>query len=927
MEPEKSFESTNSPNGKKDEVKISVPWASPENTSVSGGSLTSSEGNRDESAASQSEGVGLYEDSAEKSDISPASTGESGFRVGFDYQDTAGNETPEERKKKRPIEFVSVRDVSEDGNEKAEPAKNEGTSITEETVPVESNIVPAHVETVPVKPELVPVKDPESEKPPEKIKPVTPEGAADETKKVKPKEEKKPENAKARAASDEKGKPDDKEKEAKPEKNFELSETDRAKIAELLYGAIVPYNEKERAAALERLEKDFSPRAIQEAARFISIRDEANGIIEDWRGKKIPDEILQHRLLVRDNKYKPALIQLKRVLLEEKRKELEEIFKGRADLEDIIKEKLFLGRDGKGEGAYERVLLRMMITELERDIGVHEQVRALECPQNVGFVRRTLEKIGRMPRPMRAMLGAGIIGSGVAGAGVAGLFGLHIAVVAVPSYLLYRMVRAGTGGVFAAAVQKYIGNPFAQSKLKKYLGKDQEEVLGSAYREMGERGHRGRSILEEFADMKRYQDVAMRNFEISQKYARALHELRKKSEKKYGKVLAATSVVSGIAGGFLGAAALDAAHQFLFGPSATVLASDGLHHTIDTPPKGESTAWNFETAKPGDSVWRVIEHDLQRNVKGFDQLPKAQQTYLIDHYKDLVVADPQRFGLQNPNVIQPGWGKELRSLFEGKAGQIELDRWMSKASNLTPEQMQNITEYNMKSTVFHPDTAGLHTGAAEVSAHDAGAPPTETLEAAKGIDTTEDAAQHTAEDIPASAPLEHVMTRQEILLDLHDAVPHFAESAEQFPHLSLAAQEHILSSSRVASIANEMHQLNHIGSDLTNSEINIMGEINKHWGAMMQAYTENTRHFTSVLREATGLQPEDARSFLHTTVDKVLDVYKENEKVLDFMRNINPTSDELAMHVPVEDVLKNRFIDGHFGRVNLDQYVTKDWVK
>lgn len=851
----------NTADNKKDgKPVIHVPWADPEATSVSGGSL----------------------------DSSPENDGE--------------------RKKKQPIELIGVRDVS--GGEEGS-AKPETRSLTEGAVPAKATIVPARVETVPVEPKLVPVEKPEEKKPGEKAEPKPEEKVPEMAKDEKPKEEKKPsEDAKKEAAADKKK--DAGEKEAKLEKKIELSEANKVKIAELLYGAMSHYNDKEKAAALGRLEKDFSPRAIQEAARFIGIREEAEETIKDWGAKKGPDEMLRHRMLMRDNKYKPALIDLKHVLLEEKRKELEEAFKGNPDLEGIIKEKLFLGRDGKGEGAYERILLRMMVTELERDIGVHERVQALECPQNVGFVRKALAKIARMPRPLKAMLGAGLFGAGVAAFAPTWI----ASGVAIPSYLLYRTIRAGTGGVFAAGIQKYIGNPFAQGKLKKYLEANQKQVLGGVYAEIGDRS-RGRSLLEEFADMKKYQDVSKRNFDISQKYAAQLHELRKQSEKKYGKVLAVTSLASGIAGGFLGAAAVDAAQHFIFGPGATVLAGGGLQHVIDTHPKGGASNWNFETAKSGDSVWRVIEHDLQHNVKGFDQMPKAQQTYLIDHYKDLVVADPEKFGLQNPDLIQPGWGHQLHSLFEGKAGQEELAHWMGNAEHLTPEQMQHILEYNAKPSVFHPDAtpSGPHAPGvvAPLEPHTSGAGVIPEIPRGSVHETIAGA---------TGAAMEHTMTRGEMLLDLHDAAPHFADAAQQFPHLSLAEQEHILSGSRVASIANEMHQLNHVGAGLTPGEVDVMGEINKHWAEMQQLYLDNARHFTGAVREATGLTPENTRVFLSGTVDKVLDTYKGSPKVLEFMRTINPTADELRAHTSIGQVLKARFTDDHFGHVNLDQYVS-----
>lgn len=892
----------NPSNNKKDDVRINVPWADPKTTSVSGAS---------------------FEPSPED----------------------GGGE-----KKKQPIELVGVRDLNGE-DETTRHEKEKEVLFTKGAVPVKANIVPARVETVPAKATIVsadapsgenePVSDGESEKkqvvgfdyrdaqkggaPGKGTKPNPEKPAVQVPEKKEAREkpaEQRPADANAEVKPEKQEKKDEKKIEvpAKPEKKIERSEADKVKIAELLYGAIVPFNDKEMGYYLGRLEKDFSPRAIQEAARFIGIRDEAEGVIADLKKLGKPDEMITHRMLVRDNKYAPALIDLKRTLLEEKRKELEAAFKGNPDLEEIIKEKLFLGRDGRGEGAYERNLLRMMVTELERDIGVHERVQALENPSGAGFIRKARAKIARMPRPLKAILGAGVVGAGVAA------FAPTMVVGAVPTYLLYRTIRAGTGGVFAAGIQKYIGNPFAQRKLKKYLEGNQKEVLGRAYRDIGERGYQGRSLLEEFAETKRYQDVARRNFEISQRYAAELHNLRKQSEKKYGKVLMATSVASGIVGGYLGGAAFDAIDHYIFGPGATVLAGGGIVHHPDVPQKPGVSDWNLETAQPGDSVWRVVEHDLQHNVKGFDQLPKAQQTYLIDHYKDLVAADPEKFGLHNPNLIQPGWGKELHSLFDGPQGQEELAKWMGNAGHLSPEQMQHILEYNAKPSIFHPEMHGGAGTIPEVPVQHGGVPAS-VLAGGSVHDAIGGGGVEHALQTGGGAATEHALSRADVLLDLHTTSTHLAEEVNNFPHYSAAQQEYILNSPKMASITNELHQLNRVGTGLTGSEVNVMAEVNKSWGAMQQAYLENMRHLTGTLRGATGLNAENTRDFLSGTVDKVLDKYQGNSRVLDFMRSINPTSDELAAHRSISEVLKNRFVDGHFGKVNIDQYVSGGWTE
>ena len=64
----------------------------------------------------------------------------------------------------------------------------------------------------------------------------------------------------------------------------------------------------------------------------------------------------------------------------------------------------------------------------------------------------------------------------------------------------------------------------------------------------------------------------------------------------------------------------------------------------------------IETAKPGDSVWRLAERHLEEHgyFKGLTGSPEeiaAKKTYLIDWVKDRIAENPEKFGLTDPDKL------------------------------------------------------------------------------------------------------------------------------------------------------------------------------------------------------------------------------------------------------------------------------------
>lgn len=727
-----------------------------------------------------------------------------------------------------------------------------------------------------------------------------------------------------------------------------LSEEDRLNAAEILCkyqpGAHETPEEEEAAKkrALEGL-SEFSEDVIAKASEVAGIRnklrdlEEATKIVKQEYKTSMDNPSInqniarskyeqrltnirrQMRLL--NNDFDPALKDLKVEYLRTEGAKLKK-YETHEDFPDKVKD-------------LELSALGMVSTELLRwqdaEVRVNRQVNPKGWDHVVNFFSRvgeskSFQRYQKMGRLKRTAYSTAVIGGATA---LLMPSAIAAAGIGTAGYLVWRGARSLVGGTASYWVSKKIVQPFVRKTYEHDEMADKARVEAKTGQEVKDLKSLIEGNIGDKSAAETLKKIADANFKLATEYAGRM--------KRNKKMFLATNTISSILTGLVVGGGTARAMDHLFDPWLVGIAGGGTvaHHEMP-PSKGggdgkeiippaaggahEGIAqWNLETAKPGDSVWRVIERDLQHNMKGFNDLPKAEQTYIIDHYKDLVVADPEKFGLHDPNVIQPGWGKEIHTLFDGKGGRAELDRWAGKAGSLTPEQRLNIDNYHMKATVFHPD-APVDTAAPEAVGIMSGAKLHETVEAINARGVTNNLVEPQTYPGAGMRLTEAVPSRADILLNLHDAAPHFEEYAENFPHLSLAEQEHVLSSEIMEKVTGQISHLNHMGANLTGSETQLMGSINKSYTSMLEVYQENARHFAEALHRSTGLTAETAKPFLSTGIDKVLDAYKGNDRVLDFVKNVNPTSNELAAHVSVEQVLKNRFTDGHFGTINLDNY-------
>lgn len=110
-----------------------------------------------------------------------------------------------------------------------------------------------------------------------------------------------------------------------------------------------------------------------------------------------------------------------------------------------------------------------------------------------------------------------------------------------------------------------------------------------------------------------------------------------------------------------------------------------------TPDVPASSIDGVETVGKGDSVWKLIDHQLEKRLNSYGSLSEAQKTHLIDQFKDRVADDPKSFGLDNIDNLKVGQKVDLSSLFEG---QDKIGQALEHTKDLSESQLENISHNN-----------------------------------------------------------------------------------------------------------------------------------------------------------------------------------------------------------------------------------------
>lgn len=93
----------------------------------------------------------------------------------------------------------------------------------------------------------------------------------------------------------------------------------------------------------------------------------------------------------------------------------------------------------------------------------------------------------------------------------------------------------------------------------------------------------------------------------------------------------------------------------------------------------------------GDTLWRMTYNQLLEKFPSFKELPEEGRTYFISCCLEEMKKNLEEFGLKDPDLLQPGQKINFTPLFDSEN---KLADFMEAAKNLSPEQLENIKEYN-----------------------------------------------------------------------------------------------------------------------------------------------------------------------------------------------------------------------------------------
>ncbi|MFA5870483.1 MAG: hypothetical protein WC842_01150 [Candidatus Paceibacterota bacterium] len=504
---------------------------------------------------------------------------------------------------------------------------------------------------------------------------------------------------------------------------YNASADDRTLLQDILKKDWKMISPADKAKVIPVIERTFTQRVVDKALEVYEIKDAREAIRIDVlrhakeKGISYEDslKIMKSKLREGDrsysnlelsNRFEPTLKELKTLMLKDKAAALEEEFKGHGYtpeqidallVEKIVtgkKTRIFNGKKGEYEevnltNSYEQLLLKMVFREQQIDQRKIEEIYEAEQLKHPGIFKKAMTQLSKIQRPYRSA----IIGAVVAGGGLAlGAGAVTAAAMSVPLYIGYRAIRSVTGGTFGYYLQKYVGEKIVDSTYSHDVRKAYEETVEVKADELTRDEQ-----LRELVLQRNFDTFAEKNYAYGKEVDL---EFRKKEAvankyRKWNRGL--MTVLTGVIGGNLGAQLIDTGADVAMG----AVASTGAEHIVNGPKSGEINpehippssghVEDLATAHKGDSVWRLIEEDSAKNVKGFSDLNEAQKTYFIDHLKDQVTADPHKFGLENADQIKVGYGKELDSLFENNQ---DIQNALESAKHLSREQMESIMQSN-----------------------------------------------------------------------------------------------------------------------------------------------------------------------------------------------------------------------------------------
>ncbi len=348
----------------------------------------------------------------------------------------------------------------------------------------------------------------------------------------------------------------------------------------------------------------------------------------------------------------------------------------------------------------------------ERERFQKAEEEAME-PKEKGRLRKlyeaTTKQFAKMPKTVRWGISAGI-GTAVA-LGTGG-----VALPAALGYAGFRFGRAALGSLSAVGI-KGLGDMAEKQWLKKHGKEAREKEIKESLRKEA----------ANVSDLEKIGDIVM---EKTDKRNEELAKLAKRQKQwRVGKMAA---MIGGGAGVSFWVGSMD---MFAHEPQISAGVKDQLGVKPGEPfikepeavPMGPRVseglipshgAGNFiEAAKPGDSVWKLAERQLEsrgyfRDLSGTAEEIAAKKTYLIDWVKDRVAANPDKFGLTDPDRLAIGQKLDFSEILKDKEGILKV---FGEAEKLSPAQLEHINYNNELLSQWVKNHPGERLSSAEVA--------------------------------------------------------------------------------------------------------------------------------------------------------------------------------------------------------------------
>lgn len=707
--------------------------------------------------------------------------------------------------------------------------------------------------------------------------------------------------------------------------------------------------------ALQLLEKEHSPEEIDAAIRVAEARNGMRGLTA--RFKDIEE---QYKNAIDNPKSNEGEVKAKRDQQIEKLREDKKIYENKIDdlLRDLkvenLKTKLKDIEEFRDHADFpekvqnaEKSALSMMCTEMERWQNAQMDVNRMVNPKGwdhvSNFFSRTGEKMAqsklvggyfRMNRNKRTALTAAIIGAGTALA----IPSVIAAGAGVGMYLGKKMLDALVGGNVGYFISKKIIQPIGEKAFKHDVKKTTEELQTEALADTRVQNLEAiaRGTFEGDAE-KALRDIANANIGLGSKYATEM--------RRHTKYRSANRFLGALAAGLVAGKGTVMATEYLLGPSVFnvfgvkesgstefIPEQKGGVAPIPEGPKGASPEVGIspETLKigtvgQGEGVEHVLRRQLELDPEKFgfkgdisDKMAirtwsggEAHRIAIDQGYIDKMTGEEIRVRDIGPKGAD---GNPAYILEQGAGGKPTVHEYLDgKPSG--GEGMKNAYEYLYDKPKISADAQ------TEVPVEADNATKLETVLSDQYADRINAPAEPLPYEVPTTKVPDHLeippsVQRVNIFESFEKTVPEMEQMTQKFPKLSLHEQAEYLDGPQINNIEDQITYLKNNNLDAATSahETELFSKIKGNYVKMLETYQENEASFEASVKGTVQLNNAGLDKLLNTKIDKIWDVYKgpQDGRILDFVKSINPNSQELASSASVGDVLRSRFVEGTF---------------